>query len=94
MTTDEALQNLRGNFNKIISVLKNDWKGLLFFAIAMLGMMITVSYFTYRDAQQYYEPQITGLRTQLSRTQKQLKRASEQNQRQTKRIADLTRNGG
>lgn len=36
MTTDEALQNLRGNFNKIISVLKNDWKGLLFFAIAML----------------------------------------------------------
>lgn len=94
MTTDEALQNLRGNFNKIISVLKNDWKGLLFFAIAMLGMVITVSYFTYRDAQQYYEPQITGLRTQLSRTQKQLKRASEQNQRQTKRIADLTRNGG
>lgn len=94
MTTDEALQNLRGNFNKIISVLKNDWKGLLFFAIAMLGMMITVSYFTYRDAQQYYEPQITGLRTQLSRTQKQLKRASEQNQRQTKRISDLTRNGG
>lgn len=94
MTTDELLQNLRDNFNKIISVLKNDWKGLLFFAIAMLGMMITVSYFTYRDAQQYYEPQITGLRTQLSRTQKQLKRASEQNQRQTKRIADLTRNGG
>ncbi|HEN7389464.1 TPA: hypothetical protein U7J97_001199 [Streptococcus agalactiae] len=94
MTTDEALQNLRGNFNKIISVLKNDWKGLLFFAIAMLGMMITVSYFSYRDARQYYEPQITGLRTQLSRTQKQLKRASEQNQRQTKRIAELTRNGG
>ncbi|MCC9895919.1 hypothetical protein HK149_07805 [Streptococcus agalactiae] len=94
MTTDEALQNLRGNFNKIISVLKNDWKGLLFLTIAMLGIMITVSYFTYRDAQQYYEPQIEGLRTQLSRTQKQLKRASEQNQRQTKRIAELTGNGG
>lgn len=94
MTTDEALQNLRGNFNKIISVLKNDWKGLLFLTIAMLGIMITVSYFTYRDDQQYYEPQIEGLRTQLSRTQKQLKRASEQNQRQTKRIAELTGNGG
>lgn len=94
MTTDEALQNLRGNFNKIISVLKNDWKGLLFLTIAMLGIMITVSYFTYRDAQQYYEPQIEGLQTQLSRTQKQLKRASEQNQRQTKRIAELTGNGG
>lgn len=94
MTTDEALQNLRGNFNKIISVLKNDWKGLLFLTIAMLGIMITVSYFTYCDAKQYYEPQIEGLRTQLSRTQKQLKRASEQNQRQTKRIAELTGNGG
>ncbi|HFQ9028051.1 hypothetical protein HK152_11325 [Streptococcus agalactiae] len=94
MTTDEALQNLRGNFNKIISVLKNDWKGLLFLTIAMLGIMITVSYFTYRDAQQYYEPQIEGLQRQLSRTQKQLKRASEQNQRQTKRIAELTGNGG
>ncbi|HEL0212348.1 TPA: hypothetical protein TUR75_000667 [Streptococcus equi subsp. zooepidemicus] len=42
----------------------------------------------------YYEPQITGLHTQLSRTQKQLKRAVEQNQRQTKRIAELTGNGG
>ncbi|MFU1594180.1 hypothetical protein [Streptococcus dysgalactiae] len=42
----------------------------------------------------YYEPQINGLRAQLSRTQKQLKRASEQNQRQTKRISELTRNGG
>ncbi|MCC9885112.1 hypothetical protein HK151_10325 [Streptococcus agalactiae] len=94
MTTDEALQNLRGNFNKIISVLKNDWKGLLFLTIAMLGIMITVSYFTYSDAQQYYEPQIEGLQRQLSRTQKQLKRASEQNQRQTKRIAELTGNGG
>ncbi|EAO70784.1 conserved hypothetical protein [Streptococcus agalactiae 515] len=44
--------------------------------------------------QDHYKLQITGLRTQLSRTQKQLKRASEQNQRQTKRIAELTGNGG
>ncbi|WP_017768388.1 hypothetical protein [Streptococcus agalactiae] len=94
MTTDEALQNLRDNFNKIISVLKNDWKGLLFLTIAMLGIMITVSYFTYRDAQQYYEPQIEGLQRQLSRTQKQLKRASDDRARQTKRIAELTGNGG
>ncbi|HEN1032220.1 TPA: hypothetical protein U3S45_002203, partial [Streptococcus agalactiae] len=54
----------------------------------------TVSYFTYRDAQQYYEPQITGLQQQLIRTQYRLKESSEQNQRQTKRIAELTRNGG
>ncbi|HFV2830607.1 TPA: hypothetical protein ACGM4U_001173 [Streptococcus agalactiae] len=94
MTTDELLQNLRDNLNKIMNVLKSDWKGLLFFAIAMLGMMIIVSYFTYRDAQQYYEPQITGLQQQLIRTQYRLKESSEQNQRQTKRIADLTGNGG
>lgn len=42
----------------------------------------------------YYEPQINGLRAQLSRTQKQLKRASEDRARQTKRIAELTGNGG
>lgn len=94
MTKEELLQNLRDNLNKIMNVLKSDWKGLLFFAIAMLGMMITVSYFTYRDAQQYYEPQITGLQQQLIRTQYRLKESSEQNQRQTKRIADLTGNGG
>ncbi|HEP2600495.1 TPA: hypothetical protein VCG53_001803, partial [Streptococcus pyogenes] len=51
-------------------------------------------YFSYRDARQYYESQITGLRTQLSRTQKQLKRASEDRARQTKRIAEMTGNGG
>ncbi|HEP2316309.1 TPA: hypothetical protein VPH86_000451 [Streptococcus pyogenes] len=94
MTTDELLQNLRDDLNKIINVLKNDWKALLFLAIAIFGMMVTVSYFSYRDARQYYESQITGLRTQLSRIQKQLKRASEQNQRQTKWIAELTGNGG
>ncbi|EOZ4955660.1 hypothetical protein ACER2P_08070 [Streptococcus pyogenes] len=42
----------------------------------------------------HYEPQINGLRAQLSRTQKQLKRASEDRARQTKRIAELTGNGG
>ncbi|HEQ9104855.1 TPA: hypothetical protein VIE25_001929 [Streptococcus pyogenes] len=42
----------------------------------------------------YYEPQIYGLRAQLSRTQKQLKRASDDRARQTKRIAELTGNGG
>lgn len=94
MTTDELLQNLRDDLTKIINVLKSDWKALLFLTIAILGMMVTVSYFSYRDAQQYYEPQINGLRAQLSRTQKQLKRASEDRARQTKRIAELTGNGG
>ncbi|WP_236562980.1 hypothetical protein [Streptococcus halichoeri] len=50
-----------------------------------IGLLITVS---------HYEPQINGLRSQLKRTQYQLKRAREQNQRQTKMIAELTGNGG
>lgn len=42
----------------------------------------------------YYQPQITGLQSQLRRTQYQLRKAREQNQEQTKRIAELTGNGG
>lgn len=38
--------------------------------------------------------QIDGLRNQLQRTQYQLKRSREQNVEQTKKIADLTGNGG
>ncbi|CRU09558.1 hypothetical protein [Streptococcus equi] len=43
---------------------------------------------------EYYEQQITDLRMQLVSTQQQLKQSREQNQRQTKRIANLTGNGG
>ncbi|WP_436801941.1 hypothetical protein [Streptococcus dysgalactiae] len=60
---------------------------VLMTAVIMLLMISIV-------LQNHYEPQITGLRSQLKRTQYQLKRASEQNQRQTKRIAELTGNGG
>ncbi|HGN5415931.1 hypothetical protein [Streptococcus dysgalactiae] len=60
---------------------------VLITAVIML-LMISIA------LQNRYEPQITGLRTQLSRTQKQLKRASEDRARQTKRIAELTGNGG
>lgn len=54
MTTDELLQNLRDDLNKIMNVLKNDWKALLFLAIAIFGMMVTVSYFSYRHDLQYF----------------------------------------
>ncbi|WP_283263272.1 hypothetical protein [Streptococcus dysgalactiae] len=54
--------------------------------IVVLGLGISLK--------NHYEPQINGLRAQLSRTQKQLKRASEDRARQTKRIAELTGNGG
>lgn len=43
---------------------------------------------------EHYEQQMTGLRMQLVNTQQQLKRASEDRARQTKRIAELTGNGG
>lgn len=38
--------------------------------------------------------QIDGLHKQLRRTQYQLKRSREQNQEQTQKIAELTKNGG
>ncbi|MGN2341022.1 hypothetical protein [Streptococcus dysgalactiae] len=62
--------------------------------IAFMSIMLCLVSVLSIALQNHYEPQINGLRTQLSRTQKQLKRASEQNQRQTKRIAELTGNGG
>ncbi|EHI68817.1 hypothetical protein ACVRY7_08300 [Streptococcus ictaluri] len=60
---------------------------MLMTAVIML-LMISIA------LQNHYEQQITGLRSQLVRTQKQLKRASEDRDRQTKRIAELTGNGG
>lgn len=62
--------------------------------IAALTVMLIVVSGLCVSLKSYYEPQIYGLRTQLSRTQKQLKRASEDRARQTKRIAELTGNGG
>lgn len=62
--------------------------------ITFLAIMLIVVSGLGISLKSYYEPQIYGLRTQLSRTQKQLKHASEQNQQQTKRIAELTGNGG
>ncbi|HEN0543460.1 hypothetical protein STY07_10600 [Streptococcus agalactiae] len=62
--------------------------------IVMLMTGISILLMTSIALQSHYEPQIYGLRAQLSRTQKQLKRASEDRARQTKRIAELTGNGG
>lgn len=62
--------------------------------ITFLAIMLIVVSWLGISLKSYYEPQINGLRAQLSRTQKQLKRASEDRARQTKRIAELTGNGG
>lgn len=42
----------------------------------------------------HYQPQIDGLTKQLDRTQKQLKKVSEESADKTARIAELTGNGG
>ncbi|HEQ1553545.1 TPA: hypothetical protein VD677_001330 [Streptococcus pyogenes] len=62
--------------------------------ITVLAIMLIIVSGLGISLKSYYEPQITGLRAQLSRTQKQLKRVSEDRARQTKRIAELTGNGG
>ncbi|HEP1658619.1 TPA: hypothetical protein VLM68_001382 [Streptococcus pyogenes] len=62
--------------------------------ITFLAIMLIVVSGLGISLKSHYEPQINGLRAQLSRTQKQLKRASEDRARQTKRIAELTHNGG
>ncbi|HER1627828.1 TPA: hypothetical protein VJK63_000725 [Streptococcus pyogenes] len=62
--------------------------------ITVLAIMLIIVSGLGISLKSYYEPQIYGLRAQLSRTQKQLKRASEDRARQTKRIAELTGNGG
>ncbi|EFY03445.1 phage membrane protein [Streptococcus dysgalactiae subsp. dysgalactiae ATCC 27957] len=62
--------------------------------ITFLAIMLIVVSGLGISLKNHYEPQINGLRAQLSRTQKQLKRASEDRARQTKRIAELTGNGG
>lgn len=62
--------------------------------ITFLAIMLIVVSGLGISLKSHYEPQIYGLRAQLSRTQKRLKRASEDRARQTKRIAELTGNGG
>ncbi|WP_283265383.1 hypothetical protein [Streptococcus dysgalactiae] len=62
--------------------------------IAVLKVMLCLVFVFGIALQNYHKPQITGLQSQLRRTQKQLKRASEDRARQTKRIAELTGNGG
>ncbi|HEL0067081.1 TPA: hypothetical protein TUD23_000792 [Streptococcus equi subsp. zooepidemicus] len=66
------------------------------FVLILLAVCIFAVGFVFGSdcSSEHYEQQITDLRMQLVSTQQQLKRASEQNQRQTKRIAELTGNGG
>lgn len=73
---------------------------LIFIASISIGSLVAVN--------DHYKPQLTelkselktknnqidGLHKQLTRTQYQLKKAREQNVEQTRRIAELTGNGG
>ncbi|ASB95809.1 TPA: hypothetical protein SUY24_001077 [Streptococcus equi subsp. equi] len=73
---------------------KNDF--LTGFVLILLAACIFAAGFVIGSdcSSEHYEQQMTGLRMQLVNTQQQLKRASEDRARRTKRIADLTGNGG
>ncbi|MCP9190938.1 hypothetical protein NME41_10555 [Streptococcus agalactiae] len=60
--------------------------------VLLVGMMITCSNVNNENVQ--LKQSNDALHKQLRRTQYRLKESSEQNQRQTKRISDLTGNGG
>lgn len=60
-------------------------------AVLCLIMVYSIGYLV---AELHYEARIVGLHKQLRRTQHQLKKSREQNVEQTRRIADLTGNGG
>ncbi|WP_410200504.1 hypothetical protein [Streptococcus agalactiae] len=62
--------------------------------ITFLAIMLIVVLGLGISLKNHYKPQIADLQSQLRRTQKQLKRASDDRARQTKRIAELTGNGG
>lgn len=66
------------------------WKVLIILILMQIGAFET----GYLVAEIKYEPRISGLHKQLTRTQYQLKKAREQNVEQTARIAELTKNGG
>lgn len=66
------------------------WKAWMMLILMIIGAFET----GYLVAEIKYEPRISGLHNQLTRTQYQLKRAKKQNVEQTARIAELTKNGG
>lgn len=79
----------------------NKWMLVLtFIASISIGSVVAVNdHYQYQITQLKSElkvknKQIDGLRSQLQRTQYQLKKAKKQNVEQTARIAELTRNGG
>lgn len=66
------------------------WKVLIILILMQIGAFET----GYLVAEIKYEPRISGLHNQLTRTQYQLKKATKQNVEQTQKIAELTKNGG
>lgn len=66
------------------------WKVLIILILMQIGAFET----GYLVAEIKYEPRIAGLHKQLTRTQYQLKKVSEESSDKTARIAELTGNGG
>lgn len=66
------------------------WKAWMMLTLMLIGAFET----GYLVAEIKYEPRIAGLHNQLTRTQYQLKKVSEESADKTDRIAELTGNGG
>lgn len=66
------------------------WKAWIMLILMLIGAFET----GYLVAEIKYEPRIAGLHKQLTRTQYQLKKVSEESADKTARIAELTGNGG
>lgn len=66
------------------------WKAWVMLILMLIGAFET----GYLVAEIKYEPRIAGLHKQLTRTQNQLKKVSEESADKTARISELTGNGG
>lgn len=80
--------------NRLTKSLQEDWKYMLMLLLIFASTLSIGYYIGHNQAKNEYEPRISGLHKQLSRTQRQLKKSREQNVEQTQKIAELSGNGG
>lgn len=80
--------------NKLSKHFQEDWKYMLMLLLIFASTLSIGYYIGNNQAKSEYEQRISGLHKQLGRTQKQLKKATDQNIEQTQKIAELSGNGG
>lgn len=80
--------------NRLKKSLQEDWKYMLMLLLIFASTLSIGYYIGHNQTKNEYEPRISGLHNQLTRTQYQLKKSREQNVEQTQKISELTGNGG